>query len=150
MLFKSMRHFLFLSAAASILALAGCGTVGTRSANPLEAEARGAITGMTAEFQNGQAEDFFGRFDHKDFSNYEAFRERTREFLLRNRQLTADIIADTVLAEDGEVFISAHWNRSFTTEQGTHKLEEGRCEFVFRKRSSGGLALLAIRGDSPF
>ncbi|MDO8803744.1 MAG: hypothetical protein Q7R35_04885 [Elusimicrobiota bacterium] len=145
-----MRNLFLFTAAASVLALAACGTAGTRSANPLEAEARGAISGMTAEFQSGQAEDFFGRFDHKDFSGYEAFRERTREFLLRNHQLTVDIIVDTVLAEGGEVSVSAHWNRSFTDEQGNHKLEEGRCEFIFRRRASGGLALLAIRGNSPF
>lgn len=150
MSFKTMRCLFLLSSVVSILALTGCGTAGTRSANPLEAEARGAISGMTAEFQNGQAEEFFGRFDHKDFSNYEAFRERTREFLLRNHQLTVDIVVDTVLAEGNEVSVSTHWNRSFTDEQGTHKLEEGRCELIFRRRPSGGLALLAIRGSSPF
>lgn len=146
--FKPLCHFLFPFAAAA--ALAGCGTAAVRSGNPLEAEARGAIAGMTTEFQSGQAEDFFGRFDHKDFPNYEVFRERTREFLLRNRQLTVDIIVDTVLAEGSDVSVQAHWNRSFTDEQGTHKLEDGRCEFIFRRRPSGGLALLAIRGSSPF
>ncbi len=149
MLFKPMRHCLLLSAAAAGLALAGCGTAGTRGGDPLETEARSAITGMAAEFQSGQAADFFGRFDH-NFPNYEAFRERTREFLLRNRQLTVDIIADTVLSDGGEVSVAAHWNRSFTDEQGAHKLEDGRCEFSFRRRPSGGLTLLAIRGSSPF
>lgn len=105
---------------------------------------------MATEFQDGRAEDFFGRFDHRDFPNYEAFRERARDFLLRNRQVTLDIIVDAVLHEGAEASVSAHWNRSVLDEQGTHKLQEGRCEFIFRKRDSGGLALLAIHGNSPF
>ena len=57
---------------------------------------------------------------------------------------------DTVLQEGGEVAVQAHWNRSFIDEQGLHKLQEGRCELIFRRRASGSLALLAIHGESPF
>lgn len=139
-----MRH----SALAVALALAGCAGAAP-GGDAAGAEARGTLAAMAAEFQGGQAEDFFVRFD-RDFPNFEAFRERTRDFLLRNRQVTVDVIVDAVLAERGEVSVSARWNRSFIDELGSHKLEDGRCEFVFRRRPSGGLALLALHGDSPF
>lgn len=140
-----MRH----SALAFVLALASCAGA-TPEGDAVGAEARSTLAAMAAEFQGGPVEDFFARFDHKEFPNYEAFRERTRDFLLRNRQVTVDIIVDAVLAERGEVSVSARWNRSFLDEQGSHKLEEGRCEFVFRRRPSGGLALLGLHGNSPF
>lgn len=140
-----MRHSILVV----VLALAGCAGAALEG-DAVAAEARSTLAAMAAEFQGGQAEDFFARFDRTDFPNYEAFRERTRDFLLRNRQVAVDIIVDAVLAERGEVSVSARWNRSFIDEQGSHKLEDGRCEFVFRRRPSGGLALLALHGDSPF
>lgn len=136
-------------ALAVVLVLAGCAGAAPEG-EAVAAEARSTLAAMAAEFQGGQAEEFFARFDRTDFPNYVAFRERTRDFLLRNRQVNVDIIVDAVLAERGEVSVSARWNRSFIDEQGSHKLEDGRCEFVFRRRPSGGLALLALHGDPPF
>ena len=139
------------AAVLTVLALTGCGVTGLRGGgDPVAADARNALAAMAAEYQGGQTEDFFERFDHRNFPNYEAFREKTSDFLLHNRQLTVDIIVDAVVQEDRTVSIQAHWNRSFVDEQGAHKLEEGRCEFVLRRRASGGLALLFIHGDSPF
>jgi hypothetical protein len=138
------------AAALAALTLGGCAGTTTRGGDPVDAEARSTLSAMASEFSGGQSEDFFARFDRRDFPNFEAFRERERDYLLRNRQVNLDIIVDTILHEDREVAVQAHWNRSFVNENGDHKLEDGRCEFVFRRRPSGGLALLSIHGESPF
>ena len=142
-----VRRTAFVSAA---LVLGGCAGTSTHSGDPVDSEARSTLSAMASEFSGGQLEDFFARFDRRDFPNYEAFREREREFLLRNRQVNLDIIVDTIIHEDREVAVQAHWNRSFVNENGDQKLEDGRCEFIFRRRPSGGLALLSIHGESPF
>lgn len=112
--------------------------------------ARGAIAGLVADFQGGRAEAFFERVDRGSFPAFDAFRERVRDFLLRARQVTVAVVVDGAAEDGGEVAAQAHWDRSFVDGSGAYRLESGRCELVFARRPSGGLALAAIRGASPF
>ena len=99
---------------------------------------------------DGRSEDFLSYFNDRDFSDFNNFQQRVREFLLHNHQITMDIIVDEVLQEGGEVSVQAHWNRSFVDDSGRHQLQEGRCEFLFQECPSGGLWVSLMHGDSPF
>jgi hypothetical protein len=113
-------------------------------------EARAFLSELARDYEGNRAEDFLGRFDADAVSNFEAFRERVRDFLLRHRQLNVDIIIDTVLVDGAQVAVRARWDRGFINAAGVHKKEKGRCEFILKRRVSGGLAVVGIHGNSPF
>lgn len=137
-------------AAVLSLALVFAGCAAPTLNNDPTSEARRALAALAVDYQNADAESFLQRFDRASFPQADAFYERVRDFLLRNRQVTIDLITDAVL-QDGEAIVAQlHWNRSFVNEAGAYKLESGRCEIFFRQRPSGGLLVTGISGSSPF
>ncbi len=139
-----------LTIASAVLALGGCAAMKFAPApDRPEAEARSALREMQAAYESGQAEEFLGHFNG-GLAGFDAYRNGVRDFLLHNHQITMDIVVDGVVSEAGETSVRAHWNRRFVDASGALRLEEGVCEFIFQARSSGGQALRAIHGRSPF
>lgn len=149
-----MKRSLLLTTA---LVFAGCAMFGKRSPSSKqseperpEAEVRSTLREMQSDYENARAEDFLQHFNRRDYTNYDAFQDYIRDFLIHNHQITMDIVVDNVVSGDGAISARAHWNRRFIDENGALKLAEGRCEFIFRQRPSGGLVLVAVHGASPF
>lgn len=116
----------------------------------LEPEARRAAAELTATYQRAQAEDFFSLVDQSVFPDFSSFQYRVRQFLLKNRSLNLDLIIDTVVATGDRAAVSARWNKSYVDADGQQQKNNGECELIFKARPSGGLALTAVSGDSPF
>ncbi len=133
-------------------AAAGCaaGTSPRAAGARREPEARRAIAELAATYQRGQAEEFFALVDQSDFPDFSSFQYRIRKFLLHNHGLNLDVIFDSVVENGDEVAVTARWNKAFVDEDGHQRKENGSCELLLKARPSGGLALLFVRGDSPF
>ena len=116
----------------------------------LEPEARRAVAELKATYERAQAEEFFGLVDQSAFPDFSEFQDRIRQFLIYNHALNLDLIVDTVLQNGDEASVSLHWNKGFVDPSGRQQKANGECELLLRARPSGGLALIAIQGDSPF
>lgn len=143
---RAARAGLLAAAAFSGCALLGEGGDGFRAG----AEARAELRGLQRDYEMNRSEDFFARFDTGVFPDFHTFRDRVKTFLLRSRNVTMRFIVDRVVEGGDEVSLRARWDRSYVDENGSIRLEKGACEFIFHRRPSGGLAVLNIRGDSPF
>lgn len=130
-------------------ALAGCTASAPRGPR-LEHDARRAAEALAAAYERGRAEDFFSRVDKSAFPGYSEFELRVRTAMLENRQVSLAIITDAVVVSSDEAALRGRWNRGLVDRAGNHRLADGECELLFRARPSGGLALTAIHGDSPF
>jgi len=114
-----------------------------------QADARGAVSGLVRDFESESAEPFFQRFDQDQFTNWEDFRFNVRQFMLANRNITLDMVVDTVVADDEDLSVQTHWNRSYVSQSGQTKLDEGQCELVLG-RAGSRMLVKAIHGQSPF
>jgi hypothetical protein len=138
-----------LKFAAALLLLFACSGTPT-TPDTSQGAARRAINALVDNYESPRLERFFDLIDDSRFPNFDVFRENVRRFQLNNRQVILDVIIDGVDGPESDVGVRAHWNKSFVTQQGMHKLQAGQCEFLFRRQPSGGLLLTAIRNTSPF
>lgn len=134
------------------LAAAACtGSTSTKNARPrLESDARRAVAGLAASYERAHAEDFFERVDQSAMPDFPKFQDDVRRFLLRKHSLNLDVIIDAVVVNDDEAAVTARWNKAYVDEDGHPQKEDGACELLLKARPSGGLALVLVRGDSPF
>lgn len=131
-----------------LVLLSGCGHLS--EGGGASGDARAAVRDLGASYERARTEDFFAGVDQSEYPNFDVFRDKVRQFFLRNRQITMDLRVDSVNAEGERASVELHWNKSYVNTEGLPRLEEGVCEMMFRKRSSGGYALTSIRGASPF
>ena len=150
MLLKRARLLAVIAGAAGLLwACAGL-KISHSAPDKAEADGRAAVAGLVSDYQDRLAEPFFRRFDQERFPNYEGFRNDTRQFLLRVRQISIQMIVDRALSSGDGVAVDAHWNRSLVGRTGGTKVSQGTCSFIFTRSPSGALLLASIRGQSPF
>jgi hypothetical protein len=142
----------FLPAAAVAAILWGCSgiKISHDAPNRADPEARAAVAGLVADYENRSAPAFFHRFDQESFPNYEEFRNNVRQFLLKIRQVNIQMIVDRVGTAGSGAAVDAHWNKSFVNHAGAETLQKGTCSLVFTRAPSGELLLAAIQGNSPF
>lgn len=142
------RVAVLTASAALAVMLCGCATQPAKRRS--KDKARAALTALVADYQNRETESFLSRFDPDAIPNFAAFGEGIREFLLSARQINLDLIIDSLLEQGTEIAVKAHWDRSHVNAAGVLTRASGRCEFIFRQRASGDLALSDIHGGSPF
>lgn len=116
----------------------------------LEPDARRAVAELAATYERAKAEEFFSLVDQSGFPDFPTFQDSVRQFLLRNHGLNLDVIIDSVVENGDEAAVTARWNKAFVDANGVQQKEKGSCELLLKARASGGLALLSVRGDSPF
>jgi hypothetical protein len=137
-------------AAALLVLTAGCGSPARGPVDRPQAEVRTAISGLTSDYESARAEAFFERFDKGRFPGFDAFRQKTRDFLMRNRQVVLNVVVDGVETSGDASGARVHWNRSFVDPSGSQKQDAGQGELVFRRTDAGEFKLANIHGDSPF
>jgi hypothetical protein len=137
------------AAPALLLFAAACSGIASVPDSP-QASARRALNALVQNYELPRAEAFFDQVDDSRFPSFDAFRERVRQFQIDSSQITLDVIVDAVDVNANALGVRAHWNKSYVTQQGMHKLESGQCEFMFLRQPSGGALLTAVQGASPF